>query len=64
MMQNFIKHVLGVNTDHSGTYGDTAVYYGTVEQQGSIDFAYAYVIVDQRGIDTTRNLQFHNESQF
>ena len=32
----FIKHVLGVGTDHPGLYGDTAGYYGTVEQQGRL----------------------------
>jgi len=32
----FIKHVLGVETDHSGLYGNTAGYYGTVEQQGRL----------------------------
>jgi Helitron helicase-like domain at N-terminus len=32
----FIKHVLGVNTDHSGFYGKTNAYYGTVEQQGRL----------------------------
>ena len=36
MMQAFIKHVLGVDTDHPGIYGDTAAYYGTVEQQGRL----------------------------
>lgn len=33
-MENFIKHVLGVGTDHPGLYGKTSAYYGTVEQQG------------------------------
>jgi len=32
----FIKHVLGVGTEHSGLYGDTSGYYGTVEQQGHL----------------------------
>ena len=32
MVEMFIKHVLGVNSDHSGLYGDIAAYYGTVEQ--------------------------------
>ena len=34
VVELFIKHVLGVGTDHRGLYGDTAGYYGTVEQQG------------------------------
>lgn len=32
----FIKHVLGVDSDHVGIYGKTAAYYGTVEQQGRL----------------------------
>jgi hypothetical protein len=28
--------LLGVDTDHSGLYGDTSSYYGTVEQQGHL----------------------------
>ena len=32
----FIKHVLGVNQDHPGLYGQTAAYYATVEQQGRL----------------------------
>ena len=34
MICMFIKHVLGVEIEHSGLYGNTAGYYGTVEQQG------------------------------
>jgi Helitron helicase-like domain at N-terminus len=29
-----IKHVLGIGVKHSGLYGNTAGYYGIVEQQG------------------------------
>jgi hypothetical protein len=36
MIRMFIKHVLGVNTDHPGLYGNTSAYYGTVEQQGRL----------------------------
>jgi hypothetical protein len=36
MVQMFIKHVLGVNQDHPGLYGNTSAYYGTVEQQGCL----------------------------
>ncbi|KAJ7304710.1 hypothetical protein DFH08DRAFT_641657, partial [Mycena albidolilacea] len=32
MSMAFIKHVLGVGTDHPGLYGTTDAYYGTVEQ--------------------------------
>jgi Helitron helicase-like domain at N-terminus len=36
MVEMFIKHVLGVNQDHSGLYGKTSAYYATVEQQGRL----------------------------
>ena len=36
MCQMFIKHVLGVNENHPGFYGNTEAYYGTVEQQGRL----------------------------
>ena len=36
MVCSFIKHVLGIDTDHSGLYGDTVGYYGVVEQQGRL----------------------------
>jgi hypothetical protein len=36
MVNMFIKHVLGVNTDHDGIFGNTSGYYGTVEQQGRL----------------------------
>ena len=32
----FIKFVLGVGLDRPALYGDTAGYYGTVEQQGHL----------------------------
>ena len=36
MIEMFIRHVLGVGTDHHGLYGETSGYYGTVEQQGRL----------------------------
>ena len=36
MIHMFIKHVLGVGTENSGLYDDTAGYYRTVEQQGCL----------------------------
>ena len=36
MIKLFIKHILGINTDHSGIFGRTSAYYGTVEQQGCL----------------------------
>ena len=34
MVELFIKHVLGLGTNHPGVYGETSAYYGTIEQQG------------------------------
>ena len=36
MVKSFIKNILGVGTVHPGLYGETAGYYGTVEQQGRL----------------------------
>lgn len=36
MVKLFLRHILGVGSDHRGLYGDTAGYYGTVEQQGRL----------------------------
>ena len=36
MVEMFVKHILGVGGDFEGLYGDTAGYYGTVEQQGRL----------------------------
>ncbi len=36
MCEMFIKHILGVGENHSGLYGNTNAYYGTVEQQGRL----------------------------
>ena len=36
MVEQFIKHVLGVGSDHPGLYGETSAYYGTIEQQGRL----------------------------
>ena len=36
MVETFIEDVLGVKASHRGLYGDTAGYYGTVEQQGRL----------------------------
>ncbi|THU83193.1 hypothetical protein K435DRAFT_689982, partial [Dendrothele bispora CBS 962.96] len=32
----FLVHILGVSTTHAGIFGETAAYYGTVEQQGRL----------------------------
>jgi hypothetical protein len=36
IVEMFIKHVLRVNQDHPGFFGNSAVYYATVEQQGRL----------------------------
>ena len=36
MVNMFIKHVLSVGIDRPRLYGETAGYYGTVEQQGHL----------------------------
>ena len=36
MVEMFIRHVLGVGSNHDGLYGKTSGYYGTVEQQGRL----------------------------
>ena len=36
IVELFIKHVLGVGSNHNGLYGKTKTYYGTVEQQGRL----------------------------
>jgi hypothetical protein len=36
IVEMFIKHILGVGSSHSGLYGNTAGYYGTVEPQGRL----------------------------
>ncbi|KAF5348958.1 hypothetical protein D9758_014201 [Tetrapyrgos nigripes] len=36
MVQMFIKHILGVDTDYDGVFGKTSGYFGTIEQQGRL----------------------------
>src|SRR3984893_3090534 len=36
MSEVLMTHVLGMGKNHQGVYGDTAAYYGTVEQQGRL----------------------------
>ena len=49
MVEIFIKHVLGVGTDHRGFYGQTAAYYGTVEQQGRLTL-HLHLLLCLRGV--------------
>ncbi len=36
MVQLFLKHVLGVDSEEAGLFGKPSAYYGTVEQQGRL----------------------------
>src|SRR6185369_5284445 len=36
MVQLFLKHVLGIDSNESGLFGKPSAYYGTVEQQGRL----------------------------
>lgn len=36
MVKLFIKHILGMDTDHNGLFGKTKGFYGTVEEQGRL----------------------------
>lgn len=36
MVRMFIKHILGIGTDHDGIFGKANGYYGTVEEQGRL----------------------------
>ena len=36
IVQLFIKHILGIGTNHPGIFGETSGYYETVEQEGHL----------------------------
>jgi len=56
MIHMFIKHVLGVQTDHPGLYGETSAYYGTVEQQGRLTL-HLHTILWIRGSLSPQNIR-------
>ena len=56
MIQAFIKHVLGVDANHPGLYGDTSSYYGTVEQQGRLTL-HLHMLLWIRGTLTPQEIQ-------
>ena len=56
MIQAFIKHVLGVDADHPGLYGDTSSYYGIVEQQGRLTL-HLHLLLWIRGALTPQEIQ-------
>ena len=55
MIQAFIKHVLGVDADHPGIYGDTSSYYGTAEQQGHLTL-HLYMLLWIKGALTPQEI--------
>jgi hypothetical protein len=66
MIQAFIKHVLEVDADHSGLYGDTSLYYSTVEQQGHLTL-HLHMLLWIRGVLTSQEIRDHiidSESDF
>lgn len=56
MVENFIEHVLGVNTDHKGLFGETSGYYGTVEQQGRLTL-HLHLLVWIRGSSSPQQIR-------
>ena len=56
MIKAFIKHVLGVDADHPGLYGDTSSYYGIVEQQGRLTL-HLHLLLWIRGALTPQEIQ-------
>ena len=51
MCELFIKHVLGIGAQHHGFYGQTAGYYGVVEQQGRLTL-HLHLLLWIRGVLT------------
>jgi hypothetical protein len=66
MVRMFIKHVLGVDSDHSGLYGKTTAYYGTVEQQGRLTLHLHTVlwILGALSPQTIRDRIMNNDAEF
>ena len=58
MIQAFIKHVLGVDADHTGLYGNISSYYGIVEQQGHLTL-HLHMLLWIRGALTPQEIQDH-----
>ena len=56
MIEMFIRHVLGVGTDHRGLYGETSGYYGTVEQQGRLTL-HLHMLLWIRGCHTPNEMR-------
>jgi hypothetical protein len=56
MVETFITHVLGVNQDHPGIFGNTSAYYGTVEQQGRLTL-HLHLLLWIRGAFTPQEIR-------
>ena len=56
MIQAFIKHVLGVDANHTGLYGDTSSYYGIVKQQGCFTL-HSHMLLWIRGALTPQEIR-------
>ncbi|KNZ74670.1 hypothetical protein J132_06425 [Termitomyces sp. J132] len=52
MVSAFIKHVLGVDSDYPGLYGDPSAHYGTLEQQGRLTLHLHLLLWALRWINT------------
>jgi len=66
MVCTFIKHVLGIGTEHLGLYGKTSGYYGTVEQQGRLTLHLHTVLWIKNALSPQeiRNKLMKNDSEF
>src|SRR3954452_15413110 len=56
MCELFIKHVLGIGAQHHGFYGQTAGYYGVVEQQGRLTL-HLHLLLWIRGVLTPQMIR-------
>ena len=66
MVRTFIKHVLGIDAEHTGLYGDTSGYYGTVEQQGRLTLHLHTILWIKNALSPQeiRNKLMSNDSEF
>jgi hypothetical protein len=66
MCRAFIKNVLGIGSTHSGLFGKTSGYYGTVEQQGRLTL-HMHILIwlkDSLSPQEIRNLIIDKTSDF
>ncbi|KAF5343722.1 hypothetical protein D9758_016521 [Tetrapyrgos nigripes] len=66
MVEMFLLHILGVKAEHTGIFGDTAAYYGTVEQQGRLTL-HLHLLLWIRAALTPQQMRdriMNNDSQF